>query len=271
MNKGEAEKCKALGIKFLKSENYAKSIRFFEKSLKLYPLSGVKELIARAERGSELGSSRTSHKSTATHAHSENRTDTRSYTPNQINIVSKIIACKHKYYEVLGVPKNADGKSIKKAYRKLALLSHPDKNSAPGAEEAFKAVGKAFSVLSCEQKRAHYDRYGEDDSSSSNGRGRHEESSTYNSAEEMSAEDLFHAFFGHARRRPRSARNPHQHPRQRQEHGNGQIAGIGNIAQLLPILVLILFAFMSPSEYRHRAPPFRYVFVLLTLVYNLCF
>jgi molecular chaperone DnaJ len=65
------------------------------------------------------------------------------------------------YYEVLGVPRGADEADIKKAYRQLAMQFHPDRN--PGnkqAEERFKAVNEAYTVLSDADKRAHYDRFG---------------------------------------------------------------------------------------------------------------
>ncbi|XP_075703432.1 dnaJ homolog subfamily C member 18-like [Rhinoderma darwinii] len=61
------------------------------------------------------------------------------------------------YYQVLGVRKDANTEVIRKAYRKLALRYHPDKNSSPGATEAFKVIGKAFAVLSDPTKRKSYD------------------------------------------------------------------------------------------------------------------
>lgn len=64
------------------------------------------------------------------------------------------------YYRILGVERNAEKLTIKKAYRKLALKLHPDKCVLDGAEEAFKKVSSAFSTLSDESKRAHYDRFG---------------------------------------------------------------------------------------------------------------
>lgn len=68
---------------------------------------------------------------------------------------------KRDYYEVLQVSRDADGTVIKKSYRKLAIQYHPDKNpDDPEAEDRFKEIGEAYEVLSDDQKRAAYDRYG---------------------------------------------------------------------------------------------------------------
>jgi len=68
---------------------------------------------------------------------------------------------KRDYYEILGVHRNASDTEIKKAYRKLALQFHPDKNAGDKeAEERFKEISEAYSVLSDPQKRVTYDQYG---------------------------------------------------------------------------------------------------------------
>lgn len=71
------------------------------------------------------------------------------------------MAAKKDYYEVLGVSKSASSADMRKAYHKLAMQYHPDRN--PGdkqAEEKFKEAAEAYEVLSDDDKRARYDRYG---------------------------------------------------------------------------------------------------------------
>lgn len=71
------------------------------------------------------------------------------------------MANKRDYYEVLGVSKTATADEIKKAYRKLAVQFHPDKNPGDAtAEDKFKELSEAYDIISDEQKRAAYDRYG---------------------------------------------------------------------------------------------------------------
>ncbi|MBD3353310.1 MAG: molecular chaperone DnaJ [Candidatus Lokiarchaeota archaeon] len=69
---------------------------------------------------------------------------------------------KRDYYEVLGINKDATQKEIKKAFRKLAMKYHPDRNKSPDAENKFKEIQEAYSVLHDEEKREKYDKWGFD-------------------------------------------------------------------------------------------------------------
>lgn len=70
------------------------------------------------------------------------------------------MANKRDYYEVLGLSKDASEQDVKKAFRRLAMQYHPDRNKAPDAEEKFKEINEAYAVLSDKDKRATYDRFG---------------------------------------------------------------------------------------------------------------
>ena len=91
---------------------------------------------------------------------------------------------KKDYYDILGIEKNADEAQIKKAYRKLAIKFHPDKNKAKNAEEAFKKVNQAFSVLSDKNKRKNYDMFGT------------EEGPGMSMPSDFNPFDIFEQFFG---------------------------------------------------------------------------
>ena len=94
---------------------------------------------------------------------------------------------KRDYYEILGVEKGADDGTIKKAYRKIAMKYHPDRNQGDkAAEEKFKEAAEAYEVLSDKDKRARYDRFGHAGVSNQGGRG------SYSGG--MTMEDIFAQF-----------------------------------------------------------------------------
>src|ERR1700754_3092214 len=112
---------------------------------------------------------------------------------------------KRDYYEILGVAKGASTDEIKKAYRKVAMQHHPDRN--PGdkaAEEKFKEAAEAYEVLSDADKKAQYDRYGHA-GVSGNGRGGFgggmNMEDIFSQFGDIFGDDLFGSFFGGGGRR----------------------------------------------------------------------
>jgi molecular chaperone DnaJ len=120
------------------------------------------------------------------------------------------MASKRDYYEVLGINKSAAADEIKKAYRKVAMQHHPDRN--PGdhtAEDKFKEAAEAYEVLSDSDKRAQYDRFGH--SAFSQGRGGAGHASNmediFSQFGDIFGEDAFGGFFGGGRSGGRSSRS----------------------------------------------------------------
>ena len=112
---------------------------------------------------------------------------------------------KRDYYEVLGVEKSASSGDLKNAFRRLARKYHPDRSTEPDAEERFKEIQEAYAVLSDEQKRAHYDRFGHDGPQGSPFGGFGGGGFNIN-LEDILGGDFFSSFFGGGSRRRRTRR-----------------------------------------------------------------
>lgn len=152
-----------------------------------------------------------------THVNSENsqtkpnEPSSTDYTKEQKELCERILRCKD-YYEVLRVSKEATDSEIKRSYKKLALQLHPDKNRAPGAVEAFKALGNAAGILTDAEKRKHYDMFGgkSDRTTSRHYHTNHEYEHAYHGAgtgfeSDFTAEELFNMFFGNGFPQTRSS------------------------------------------------------------------
>lgn len=149
------------------------------------------------------------------------------YTKEQQEMCARIRRCKD-YYEVLRVSKDATDSEIKRAYKKLALQLHPDKNRAPGAVEAFKALGNAAGVLTDPEKRKHYDMFGNkvDNGPKRHYHTNHEYEHAYRGASsgfesDFTAEELFNMFFGNGF--PQSRATNHRQYASRRESSVGEI------------------------------------------------
>lgn len=166
-NKEEGLKCIELAKEYMKRGDKGKAKKFLLKAERLYPTQKAKgscpisdsllfmqlnvvfvDLLEDLEDGGD-DDNVPSNESSPTqdepsgnnpnlrHRQPEQPEQSRDYTPQQLDAVKKIKNCKD-YYEILGVSKEATDSDLKKAYRKMALQFHPDKNKCPGAAEAFK-------------------------------------------------------------------------------------------------------------------------------------
>ncbi|KAG0267707.1 hypothetical protein BG011_000018 [Mortierella polycephala] len=239
VNKDEALRCLEIARRHLNTGNFAHARKFGLKSISLFPTTDAKAFIAIVESKEAMAarpgaSSSTPGASTpsstkgssnpgvSTSASSgpkspspplrsrstpiiDHKPVEREYTAEQVAAVKAIRSSGGDFYKVLGVKKDATEIEIKKAYRKVALQMHPDKNGAPGADEAFKIVSKAFTVLSDSQKRAIFDQHGPDEGKSSSVNYDRERPAAQQYGfrgagggygEDISPEDLFNMFFG---------------------------------------------------------------------------
>ncbi|UJR16168.1 hypothetical protein I4U23_003078 [Adineta vaga] len=243
----------------LTNEN-ARAIRYINKSEDLFPTQRAKDLRERIKNSTHTSKTHESTTTSSNHDHTNtngtsshtrhrtNSTTANDYTSEEVEAVRKIKTCKD-LYEILGVNKTASEADLKKAYRKLALQFHPDKCKAPGATEAFKAIGKAFSILSDPKKRQDYDEYGhamEPHYERNHTGGRHGGQNYYYSDDDddFSAEEIFNLFFGYS--------GPTNRTYRRRQHTNTFHFGThspqnttNTLTQLLPYLFLFLISIIG--------------------------
>ncbi|XP_021948301.1 dnaJ homolog subfamily B member 14 isoform X2 [Folsomia candida] len=273
-NKDEAERCIDYAQQAFNYGDRAKAEKFLKKAEKLYPTQKAKDLLTLLNKLEETNASTNSssddvrnrresprkESSAGGDASSSSKSSGPEYTQEQLAAVKKIKGAKD-YYEILGVSKEATDTDLKKAYRKLALQFHPDKNKAPGATEAFKGIGNAFAILSDAEKRKQYDLYGgEGTSQSPSTSHRHSSANQYEYGysrgfeSDMTAEELFNMFFGggfpsqsvYTQNNRRRTRFYYANSGHNQENANqGEANNVTVALQVLPILFFILVTLVS--------------------------
>lgn len=292
-NKPEAERCVELAEDYLRKNDLEKAIKFLNKSLRLFPTPQAAALIQRLKEQSEQpkpkpatssyyesasyskttssdshgSKSSTSYSSYSAASTSANDTPSSSssasstsssssggdYTDEQ-SAAAKAIKKKKNFYDILGVQKSASEDEIKKAYRKLALKFHPDKNKAPEAEEAFKMINGAFQCLSDTRKRAHYDQFGEEDNTPAGARASpFTQHANFQRDEDLSPEEIFNAFFGGGMGQPFGPRRTftfrRRQPQPRHEENQHSIPLFMQFAHFLPIILLLVIGLLqAPSS-----------------------
>ncbi|XP_059619095.1 dnaJ homolog subfamily B member 12 [Phlebotomus argentipes] len=258
-NRDEALRCVDIARNALAEGKLDRAEKFLQKAERLYQTKDAKELLEKLKGCNKenqpsaeenTGPYKRHEKKSTSNADSAKSTEVE-YTSDQLEAVKKVKKCKD-YYEVLGVSKDATDSEIKKAYKKLALQLHPDKNKAPGSVEAFKAVGNAAAILTDAEKRKSYDLYGEQTHS---GRAEHA-AHNYSGFQfggysrgfdsEYTPEEIFSMFFGGSfpqqnvyMRQRRYQRTGENHAQREQQNSYAALIN------LLPILLLIMLSMMS--------------------------
>ena len=276
-NREQAERALEMGQQYLRAGNPIKALRLFTKSKDMCSLSGINTWLAKAaaavkkqqkaqsssssssSRPSGPGTSRQSASSARTNASSSgsprmrraasapttSSANARPTDPIVIEILGKRTG---HYYNILGVNNTASESVIKKAYRKLALKLHPDRNQTPGAADAFKRISEAYSVLEDKEKKKEFDRWGPpEEENQADGQQQQTRGNPFRRGgrrqyyeNEIDPNDIFNAFFGGGF--PRGHVNPHTGGGQQ---GNQQPEPIQQIMRLLPLLLLFLFTFLQ--------------------------
>ncbi|CAL5360774.1 unnamed protein product [Camellia sinensis] len=266
-NKDEALKCLKIGRDAIEAGDRTRASKFIAKACRLDPSLSVDVLLSKLQNPSGDGptnqsaSSKVSDNTNNTNSGARSRvsapgpspsasTTSVAYTEEQISIVREIKR-KKDYYEILGLAKGCTVDDVRKAYRKLSLKVHPDKNTAPGAEEAFKSVSKAFQCLSDKESRKKYDLVGSDEPVYER-RAPRRPGQGFNGLYEadIDAEEIFRNFFGG------------MHPATSAQFGtfsfgpgmgvrmgnNGSSGWVRTLIQLVPVLLILLFNFMPSSD-----------------------
>eukprot|EP00249_Psilotum_nudum_P022554 c28562_g2_i1 orf=235-1323(+) len=270
-NKDDALKCMSIGHQALRDGDKSRAYKFLSKARRLDPGLPLEELLSSllkdnteeavndrdCRRSENKNESEKNFGSEAIDPNVETKSpqETKTglaYTREQADIVLRIKKTKD-YYQILGLTKDCSAEEVRKAYRKVSLKVHPDKNKAPGAEEAFKAVSKAFACLSDDELRKRYDQYGPEETAQQHyarrSNGFHEEM--------FDADEIFNAFF---------FGTPYANSGFQQAHfvrtyGTGGQGGGGGVRtrevhfgrffgllQLLPILALFFISFFPSSR-----------------------
>ncbi|KAJ6798772.1 chaperone protein dnaJ 49-like [Iris pallida] len=266
-NKDEALKCLRIGKEALDSGDRSRAIKFLTKARRLDPSLPIDGLLSSAEESNPnpnssiptgTPNSASSPPPPSTARVRASKPSSRDYTAEQLTIVKQIKTQKD-YYQVLGVGRTCSVEDVRKAYRKLSLKVHPDKNKAPGAEEAFKAVSKAFQCLSDEENRKRYDLVGSDEPSCDRAPARRHSHHGFDDfyGGEFDPDEIFRNFFGGG---PQAAATPFGTFHFRtggmgmpNENGSGVHQGSGGfnvrtLIQILPVLFLLLLNFLPSSD-----------------------
>ncbi|KAL1210221.1 Chaperone protein dnaJ 49 [Cardamine amara subsp. amara] len=256
-NKDDASRCLRIAKDAIASNDKERALKFIRKAKRLNPSLSTDELVASCDNLDSVSKNQSlSEKLKTVDGDDKLETEKMKYTEESMELVRNIKR-NSDYYAILGLEKNCSVEEIRKAYRKLSLKVHPDKNKAPGSEEAFKKVSKAFTCLSDGNSRSRYDNVGfVDEFDHHIQRQNRRPRRRYNTRndffdDEFDPDEIFRAFFGQQRdmfRASRAYRTRQVRTQPREEEANVAGPSCLTFIQILPFFLLLLLAYLPFSE-----------------------
>ncbi|XP_029436709.1 dnaJ homolog subfamily C member 18 [Rhinatrema bivittatum] len=268
MEKQRAERLLRAARVHLQSRRPEEALNYLYQAQRIYPTQSAEALIEAIRRGhypfqNPFGCSCNS----SGNEEIPIRPSVFSCKEKQPNEVTRIQECQD-YYQILGISRDADEDDLKRAYRRLALRYHPDKNSTPGASEAFKVIANAFAVLSNPENRQRYDEYREEVPLPPKNTQVWYNHRHQNFEANMKPEELFDMFFGgrfptgnvhmfsngssHAPSYRQRHRN--ERPREMEENETRPQNMYSAFLQLLPVLLLVVVSVVA--QLMATSPPY---------------
>lgn len=275
-NKDDAQKCLKIGQDAIEAGDRIRALKFLNKARRLDPTLPIDELIASinsqskaadpppssgpghgdcGSASSKVPGANFARARVSANGSSSSPSSSSAYTEEQISVVQQIRK-KKDYYEILGLEKGCSTEDVRKAYRKLSLKVHPDKNKAPGAEEAFKAVSKAFQCLSNEESRKRYDLDGSEEQVAyqrHSTRGMHQGYDGFYEAE-FDPNEIFRNFFFSTGGMPTTSMSFNGFrfgtgagARHGDAHGTSN-TNLRALIQILPVILLLIVNLLPSSE-----------------------
>ncbi|KAF8401463.1 hypothetical protein HHK36_012402 [Tetracentron sinense] len=260
-NKDEASRCIGIAEAAIALGNKQRALKFIRIAQRLNHNLSVDDLLAACEKVESVASTSPieekpvvkNQKEPAPSKSAECSNEERNYTEEHVKLIREVKK-NNDYYAILGVEKSCLVEEIRRAYRKLSLKVHPDKNKAPGSEEAFKKVCKAFKCLSDEDSRRQYDQTGLVDefeyNQQHNVRRRRRRTTTHDLFDDdFDPDEIFRSFFGQGDMF--RAAHVYRARGMASQHGGNVNGGGPNLMvllQILPILVIFLLAYLPFSE-----------------------
>ena len=273
--KAKSEKLFDKGMECYNNQQYKEALKYFEASIKFYKNDRAELFIGVCKNNipendnnnnfrksysdskpsssnySNQKPSSSSSSSNSRNNNSNNNYQNKSYSSDNIGENPKDKICKEllkkkDYYDILNIKKDANESEIKRAYKKMAIKFHPDKNDSKLAEECFKKISEAYQCLSNPEKKNFYDKYGNEEEFKQ----KYYQANHRYYQEEMDPFEAFNMFFGNGFFQNHGTRFYYS-----SDNDEGQTRNNRSIIHFLPIIMLLIVYILPNLTFLFESKP----------------